>query len=383
MKTLIKFIIILFLIVFSFNQQVFSQEKIKIGLIVPLTGEYKEIGNSVIKSIRLAINKINDSRIEILPRDTKSNPEITLKISKELYNEGVKIIIGPLFNSNVVYLDELKEVTFLSLTNKIYNNPKNVISSGVNAISQLKTIQNFLNMNGLERSIFLIPNTNFKNEIEDAISKTNLKIKNTFIYDTKPTLLTAQIEKLTFYRQRKQNLKDEINRLEKSNEIGKEKKIEKLKKRDTLGGINFDSVIIGDFDESLKSVTTSLLYTDVSPTRVTYICLNQWFDKTLLKEKSLQPIYFPSINKANYEDFKNEYFNSYNDYPNQVSFLSYDLLGLVYYLIYKNNFVVDKKIFYKKNKFKGKIGIFEINKNQITHQLNFYVVEDEKFKKIF
>ena len=41
------------------------------------------------------------------------------------------------------------------------------------------------------------------------------------------------------------------------------------------------------------------------------------------------------------------------------------------------------KFFLKKNKFKGKIGIFEINQNNITHQLNFYSVEDGKFKKIF
>ena len=69
--------------------------------------------------------------------------------------------------------------------------------------------------------------------------------------------------------------------------------------------------------------------------------------------------------------------------PNEISFLSYDLVGLVYYLIYKNNFKIDEKIFFKKNKFKGKIGIFEINKNTITHQLNFYSVESGSFKKIF
>ena len=58
-------------------------------------------------------------------------------------------------------------------------------------------------------------------------------------------------------------------------------------------------------------------------------------------------------------------------------------MGLVYYLIFKNNFIIDEKIFNKKNRFKGKTGIFEINKNNITHQLNVYVVEDENFKKIF
>jgi len=46
-------------------------------------------------------------------------------------------------------------------------------------------------------------------------------------------------------------------------------------------------------------------------------------------------------------------------------------------------FVIDKKIFYKKNKFKGKIGIFDIDKNRINHLLNFYKVENNEFKKIF
>ena len=383
MKIIIQFILLILLGLFFNVEKSLSQEKIKIGLIVPLSGEYKEIGESIVNSTRLAINKIDNSQIEILPRDTKSNPEITLRVAKKLHELGVRIIIGPVFNKNLIYLEELNDVIFLSLTNKITNNPKNVISAGINAMSQINTIIKFQELYEIKRSIFLIPNSDFKNEIEEAISKTKIKLKDTFIYDTDPTLLTAQIEKLTRYSQRKQRLKDEIKKLENSNEVNKEKKIADLEKKDTFGGINFDSVIIADFDESLKSVTTSLLYTDVSSKRIHYICLNQWFDKSLLKEKSLQPIYFPSINKENYDEFVSKYFNIYQKYPNQISFLSYDLVGLVYYLIYQNNFVVDEKIFYKKNKFKGKIGVFEINKNKIGHLLNFYVAEEEKFKKIF
>ena len=383
MKKIIQFIIITLIGLIVNIHQVFADEKIKIGLIVPLSGQYKEIGNSILKATRLAINKINNSKLIIVPRDTKSDPKTTLKVSKELQEKGIKIIIGPVFNKNLVYLEELKEVTFLSLSNTNINNPSNVISGGINAISQIKAIKKFQEYNKIERSILLVPNSEFKNEIEDAIAKTKIKLKDKFIYDTDPTVLTSQIEKLTRYPQRKQNLKDEIKRLENSNELNKEKKILNLEKKDTLGGINFDSVIIADFDENLKSVTTSLLYTDVSSKRVSYITLNQWFDKSILKEENLQPIYFPSINKNNYDNFVSEYFGIYNEYPNQISFLSYDLVGLVYFLIYKNDFIVDKKIFYKKNKFKGKIGIFEIHKNKISHILNFYVAENNNFKKIF
>jgi len=383
MKTLIKLLVFFVLAICLFSQNISASEKIKIGLIVPLTGENSIIGEKIIKSIRMAVNKINDEKIEIIPKDTKSNPIDALKVSKELYNDGVKIIIGPVFNESTKYLDDLKNVTFISFTNKLIDNPKNVISAGVNAISQLQTIKKFNEKNNLSKSIFLIPRSEFKNEIEQAIDKTKIKYKEVFYYDREPTKLTKQIEDLTKYQIRKNNLKNEIKRLEGLSFKDKETKIENLKKKDTLGNINFDSVVIADFDENFKSVATSLLYTDVSSKRISYITLNQWFDESLLKENSLHPIYFPSINKENYELFMNDFKNVYGLNGDQLSFLSFDLVGLVYYLIYENDFKISKKIFYKKNKFRGKIGIFEISKNTITHQLNFYSVENNEFKKIF
>ena len=383
MKSLFKKILILIFMCLLPASKIFAEDKIRIGLVVPLTGEYSTIGDSIIKSTRLALNKINDEKFEIVPGDTKANPIDALKASKVLYDQGIKIIIGPVFNESTKYLDELNNVTFISLTNKIYGNPPNVISAGVNAISQLQTIDKFRDLNEIQRTIFLIPRSDYQKEVEQAIKKTKLKLKDKYFYDMDPTLLTSQIEKVTRYPERKQNLLNEIERIENSSLINKEKKLEELNKKDTLGGINFDSVIIADFGESLKSVATSLLYTDVSSKRISYITLNQWFDNSLLKENSLQPIYFPSINKENFELFKVEYNNAYKKKANQLSFLSYDLVGLVYFLIYSNNFDQDKKIFYEKNKFKGKIGIFEIDKNTITHQLNFYSINDEKFIKIF
>jgi len=377
-------IIILLIFIWLFNlQKLQAQEEIKIGLLVPLSGKQSDIGKSIMQSIRLAINKIDNPNIKILPKDTKNDPVKTLAAAKELELEGVKIVIGPIFNNNLIYLDELKEMIFLSLTNKNINNPKNVISAGINASSQIKTIMKFKEMNNINKTIFLIPNSNFQEEVEDAISQSKIKLKHVHIYETNPMELTKQIEKITMYQIRKQNLIDEIKRLEDSNEKNKEWKINNLKKRDTLGGINFDSVIVSDFEEGLKSVFTSLLYTDVSPQRIYYITLNQWFDESFLKEESLQPLYFPSINKENYEEFIDDYKRIYNEYPNQLSFLSYDLMGLVYYLVYQNKFKIDEKIFYKENQFKGKVGIFEINKNRINHVLNFYKVENKKFKKIF
>ena len=383
MNKIIKIILLVPIIFLLSLKGLWANEKIKIGLLVPLTGNDSEIGQSIVKSTRLAVNKINNSIIEIIPKDTKSDPTKALQSAKELSELGVKIIIGPVFNSNLIYLNELKDITFLSLTNKNKNYSKNIINAGINATSQLKAIDKFIKKNEIKNTIFLTPDGDYKEEIKEAISYSKIKILKNYYYNTDPTKLTNQIEKITNYKRRKQNLEDEIKRLENLDEDKNERLIEKLKKRDTLGRVKFDSVIIADFDESLKSVTTSLLYTDISPMDKYFITLNQWFDESLLKEISSQPMYFPSINKENYEKFSEVYFDTFNEYPNQLSFLSYDLVGLVYFLILQNNSVIDEKIFSKKTQFKGKIGIFEIKNNKIFHILNFYKIEDMKFKKIF
>ena len=79
MKKLYIIVLKVLLIIVLFQLKAISEEKIKIGLIVPLSGEYSYIGKSILKSTRMALNKINDDRITVIPKDTKANPIDTLK----------------------------------------------------------------------------------------------------------------------------------------------------------------------------------------------------------------------------------------------------------------------------------------------------------------
>ena len=382
-----KIFIILFLsfcnLIFSINSSFAEENKVKIGLLVPLSGDNAEIGKQIVKATRLALKDINSDKIEIFPKDTQSDPNKTLRSAIELNQIGINLVIGPVFYENLVYLDEVKDVTFLSFTNKTLDLPKNVISTGINSTSQLNTIKKFIKLNDIKKSVILIPNLNYNSEIKQGIKKSKIKTFKQYYYDIEPTKLTKQIEKITNYEIRKQNLIDEITRLENSEDLNKEKKIKKLEKRYTIGNVNFDSVIIADFDESLKSVITSLLYTDVSPKNKYFITFNQWFDESLLKETASQPIYYPSVNKKNLDDFKKKFFKQFNQNPNHVSLLSYDLVGLIYYLSLKTEVAEINKAFNAKNSFKGKIGIFDIKDNKINHRLNFYKIEDGLLKEIF
>ena len=384
---MIKLIKILLLTNFGvfllFFQTAIAVEKLKIGLLIPMTGSNKQIGQSIIKAVSLAVKDIDNNSIEIYPKDTASRPNQALKSAFELKQMGIKIVIGPVFYENLTYLDEMKDLTFISLTNKTLDLPQNVISAGINSTSQFNTIKKFLEKKDIKRTIFLTPIQEYEFEIKKGMKDSKINIFKDYEYNTEPTNLTKQIEEITKYKIRKQNLEDEIKRIKNSDDPNKEKKIKRLEKRYTIGNLNFDAVVIADFDESLKSVTTSLLYTDVQPKNKYFITLNQWFDESLLGETDVQPIYYPSINKENFDNYKIKYFNAFNEDPSHLSLLSYDLVGLIYYLSFNSDLSNLNKLFKRQNSFKGKIGIFEIKNNKINHKLNFYKIEDKELTKIF
>jgi len=235
MKKTFKIFILVVLINLTKLPNAFSnEEKINIGLLVPMSGNNKNIGELIIKSTRMALEDINKNNIEIYPKDTSNNPEKTLKAAKELKDLGVKIIIGPVFFKNLIYLNEVENVIFLSLTNKTLDLPENIISTGVNSISQLRAIKKFLIENDLKNTIFLTPKLDYELEVKEAIKNSKIKYKDYYSYDTEPTKLTKQIEKITNYKIRQQNLEDEISRIEKSDLVNKEQRIEKLKFLNTI-----------------------------------------------------------------------------------------------------------------------------------------------------
>tara|TARA_B100000745_G_C20141515_1_gene391379 strand:+ start:98 stop:1264 length:1167 start_codon:yes stop_codon:yes gene_type:complete len=360
-----------------------ENKSLNIGLIIPLSGEYEEIGKSVLKSIRMGLNKINNKNIKIFPRDNKADPEETVASAKELQEMGIKIIIGPIFHENLLSLDKMNNLTFLALTNKTNNIPKNVISFGVNAESQLNRIIEFLKKEKLHKTIFLIPKSDFKNEIKNVLNKSNYTFWKIYDYDIDPINLTKQIQQITKYSERKNDLKRRIKILENSDLQIHKQELKELEKMDTIGGVDFDSVIIADFDESLKTVTTSFLYSDVSPNEIKFITFNQWFDETLLKENSTNNIFFPSINKKNFDKFQETFFINYETYPYEIGIIAYDIMGLInYFFIKSKNGIINKNTFYNKIKLQGEMGEFEIKNNSINYSLNFFKVSDKQFEEV-
>ena len=389
MKKLIIFSILAHLLL-TINSHAINQESdqsenenvLKIGVLLPLTGKFEEIGKSFLQAIQLALYEISNKNIIIYPKDNKGDAKETYKAAKEFEEMGIKIVIGPIFNESLERLNEIKSITFISFTNKINGTPANIIAFGINIESQIDALKKYFNKIEISKTILLSPKSEFIDESKSVEKKDVLKFYRTYSYDANPKKITGEIEKITNYRERKKDLERRIKILEKSDLYKDKAELKKLEQMHTLGKVNFDSVFIIDFGERLKSVLTSFMYSDVSTNKVKFFTVNQWFDKTLFEEDASKNLHFPSINFNNLNKFNKKFSSTFDKKPNVVSILAYDALGLIYYCWLNNNYNFKKDQLYKKSGFKGLHGEFLIENNISKQKLKIYKVEEKKFVKV-
>ena len=380
-----KLITIITYTLIFFNSNLYSDENnkiLKVGLLAPLTGEYKDLGNSLLYSLQLALNEIGDKNVYVVPADTGSNDKLKLvKAVEELYSKNIKIIIGPINNNDFNEVKKFNDIVFISPSNINPDFQSNIISIGISFESQILALSKFIKKQKKNNTVILIPKNEYTDLIEKKLNKFNLKDYKIFKYNPDPKILTGEIETLTNYSQRKRNLELRKKLFKDKEDDQSIRELEKLEKIYTLGGVNFDSVIILDFGSSLKSVLTSLAFADVDQDKVLFTTLNQWFDESIFYENTVKSLYYPSVNYKEFKKYKDNYYKIYKNFPSEITILAYDAIGLIYYIFKNNGKINSVNDFSFKDKIKGKIGTFGFNNKKIIQDLNIYQAKNNKFTK--
>ena len=376
-------ILVSYIIIFINSNLLSNEDKIlKVGLLAPLSGKYAELGNSLLYSLQLALEEIDDKNLSIIPRDAGFDNEEKLKNAiEDIKAQGVKVVIGPISENGFEQAKKHSNITFISPYNITPEFDSNIISIGISLESQLAAINKFIKKQKKTKTVIMFPKNQYQDFVEKKLKKLNLNTARIFKYNPNPEVLTGEIEILTNYSQRKKNLELRKKMFEDKDDEQSIKQLERLEQLYTLGNVNFDSVIIIDFGSSLKSVLTSLVYTDVSEKDVLFTTVNQWFDETIFYENTIKNIYYPSISYKEFKKYNDNYFKKYSSYPNEITILTYDALGLIYYAWKRNGEINSVNDFVFKRKIKGKIGEFSFKDKKVTQDLDIYKVEKNKFTK--
>ena len=348
------------------------------------------------KTNELARKAIKKAKIEYIERKPilnindaikkKSFVLKPVKISKgnainEIKSNNVKVVIGPITSKEFEIAEKHNDLVFISPSNINSKFSKNIISIGIILESQLLALLNFIKKQKKNKTIIMYPENQYLDLIEKELKNLSLTDYKTFTYSPNPETLTGEIEELTNYTERKRNLELRKKMFEDKEDEESKKELERLEQLYTLGDVNFDSVIIIDFGSNLKSVLTSLVYTDVNQEKVLFTTVNQWFDESIFFENTIKDLYYPSVNFKEFNKYNEKYFKKFNIYPHEITILTYDALGLIYYTWKKNGMIKSINDFSFKNKIKGKIGTFSFKNQKVIQELEIYKTENKKFVK--
>ncbi|MEK9741626.1 MAG: hypothetical protein VW200_01170 [Pelagibacteraceae bacterium] len=383
-KISIKFFLLSFLLLSLTFAAESKNQTLRIGAILPLTGDYKEIGNKVLKTFELTIFELSNLNVTLVPIDNRGTKDGTKFAFNELQTQKVDIILGPIFMENLLFIsneENFGKYIFITLSNNNVTLPKNVISFGLNIDSQVLALKNILNEKNKSK-IFFSDNTLFSQLILKKIEEQKIPIKTKYQYSNFNEI-NEKAKTATSYNYRHKRLLDYISQLKKSENPKDIEKAKLLEKTDTLGGVNYQQVIVPVFDDDLISVISFFDYYDVNYKDATFITLNQWFNKKILTEPSLQNIIFPSIDYQSFQDLNKKLKNNYNLEISNIEILAYDTIPLLASIWYEKKdelFTVDDFV---GKEFKGRSGVFKINNlNFAERKLNLYQIKNSEFVKI-
>lgn len=380
----IKFFLLSFLLLNLTIAANSKNQSLRIGAILPLTGDYQEVGNKILKTFELTIFELSNVDVTLIPFDNNSTEAGTRFAFKELQTQKVDIVLGPIFMKNllsIVQEENFSKYIFISLSNNNVGLPSNVISFGVNLDSQILALRSTINVKN-KKKIFFADNSEFSMNVLKKIEEIKIPLSAKYQYSNFDEI-NEKAKMATSYNYRHKKLLDLITELKKSDNSSDQAKVKSLEKKDTLEGVSYQQVIVPLFDDDLISVVSFFDYYDVNYKDAAFVTLNQWFNQKLLLEPSLQNIIFPSINYSNFQELNKKLKENYNIEISNIEILAYDIIPLLVSSWYdkKNDFFSTEDFVGKE--FRGKSGIFKINnQNYADRKLDLYQIKNKSFVKI-
>jgi len=363
---------------FSFIKSIPEDSFSKVGVLLPLTGEYSNIGRSILNSAEMSLFDNKESKIQLIIEDTKGTT-IGAKMAAQLaISKGAQIILGPVFSNTTKSIQNIaddEEINIITLSNneKLLN--KRTLLMGFMPSYQIEKIVNYANARNYKKLAVLIPDNSYGDMVEDIIEKNDLievvktqRIKDTdnvqdiikkFTgYDNRKKALDSERNFYSSYMDEYQELKDEISNLNKKKEMSNSeffekyarykelkdiepvisRELEKLNAKTTQGKLDFDSILIAFGGDKLREIASLLSYYDVSPRKVKYLGTGLFDDDSLNDEEALIGAWYATPYSGKAKGFEDSYIKNFNEKPIRIATIAYDAISLLSYYASKEKF---------------------------------------------
>lgn len=281
---------------------------IKIGLLVPLTGEAAGAGTALQDAATLALmDKYGYSesgkqnvRVVLVPKDTQGTPGGAASAAKEVLDAGAQLIVGPLFSQNVAAVAPIAKqrgVNVLTFSNNPDVAGDNVFVFGFLVDQQVKRVLNYALNHNLQRTALLAPNNAYgasvKNTAVSLMQSSGLKLAEELYYDP-ASIPTAEIDKLAARH----------------------------------AAAPLDSILIPEGGNKLEHIVRGFSERGIVQPGVRLLGTGLWDEPSILRAGSLAGGWFASSPPDRFAAYERRFREYFGYAPPRISALAYDAMAL-------------------------------------------------------
>ena len=316
-------------------EQDISGPRVKVGLLLPLSGARADVGQAILNAAQLALFDLASDQFALVVRDTHGTPEGAAAATEQVLAEGASLILGPLFSTSAEAVKPVAEeaaVPMITFSNNTAIAGPQSFVMGVTPSTQVNRVVDYAVSQGLSRFAVLAPETAYGNVVvralQEAVFRNGVELSRVVFYDPQSTDVSAEVQVLADFNQRRAAAEAQRRDLEGRSDEAAQRALQRLQGVETVGLLPFDAILLPASGQQLLSVAPLLAYYDVDQSEVRFLGTALWEDPQLLNEPTLQGGWFPAPPPDLWNTFRGRYQESFGNVPPRVASLGYDAVAL-------------------------------------------------------
>lgn len=281
-------------------QNVKDGQKMRVSILLPLTGKDANLGQSMLKSAQMALFDVGSANFELVPRDTASTTAGAVNAAQKAVADNDNMILGPIFAEHAKAVKPIAQgahIPMISFTTDwtVAGNGSYVM--GFLPFPQVTRVVAYAQAQGMNRFAVFAPQTEYCDVVIQTLQHTRANIVKVGRYSpAQPDLSVIA--------------KDFADQLR------------------TANGFSFDALLLPVGGEGLRTLVSTLDLAKVNNSNTRFIGTGLWDDDSLAQNPSLYGGWFAAPDPALRADFERRYQENYGAAPLRLSTLAYDATAM-------------------------------------------------------
>ncbi len=277
-------------------------EKVRVALLLPLSGKSGELGQSMLKAAQMALFDVGSANYELVPRDTKSTPDGAAAAAQAAAADHDQLILGPVFAEDLKAVKPVASsanIPVISFSTDWKQAGSDTYIMGFLPFAQVTRVAQFAQSRGFDHIGVFAPSTEYCDVVLSTLQRTGVNVVKIGRYSPQQPDLSDIVA-------------DFVN----------------TAKQQGGGQLAFNALMLPVGGESLHSLMSVFDIQGIKPGTVKLLGTGLWDDPGLTRNPAVFGGWFAAPDPALRKEFEKRYAENYGGAPPRLASLAYDATAL-------------------------------------------------------